>query len=123
MKRRLIQGTILALVACGVALPSLAADQARDQDRLRTQDQLRDQDIYGSQLMTMQERNEHRAKMRAAKTAEERERIRAEHHEQMKVRAKERGVTLPDAPPAGRGPGMGPGGGGGGMGSGGGGRY
>jgi len=114
MKRRLVQGTILALVACGVALPSLAVDQARDQDRLRTQDQLRDQDIYGSQLMTVQERNEHRAKMRAAKTEQERERIRAEHHEQMKVRAKERGVTLPDVPPAGRGPGTGPGPGGGG---------
>jgi hypothetical protein len=46
--------------------------------------------------------------MRAARTAEERERIRAEHHERMKVHAKERGVTLPDAPPP---HGMGPGGG------------
>ena len=60
--------------------------------------------------MTRQERIEFRAKMRSAKTAEERERIRAEHHEQMMVRAKERGVTLPDEPPA-RGGGMGPGGG------------
>jgi len=48
--------------------------------------------------------------MRAAKTAEEREKIRAEHHERMKVRAKERGVKLPDEPPA-RGGMMGPGGG------------
>jgi hypothetical protein len=65
-----------------------------------------------AQLMTEQERIEHRNKMRAAKTPEERERVRAEHHEQMKARAKERGITLPDQPPAGRGPGMGPGGGG-----------
>ncbi len=120
MQRRFLQWAMVALVASGITLPTLAADQTRDQDRLRTQDQLRDQDIYGSQLMTMQERNEHRAKMRAAKTEQERERIRADHHEQMKVRAKERGVTLPDQPPAGRGPGMGPGGGG--MGPGGGGR-
>ncbi len=129
MKRRLIQGAILALVASGVTVPILAADQTRAQDRTQARDQLRDQDIYGSQLMTPQERDAHRNKMRAAKTGQERERIRAEQHEQMKVRAKERGVTLPDAPPAGRGPGMGPGPGGGmgpgggGMGPGGGGRQ
>lgn len=79
--------------------PLFAADQVRD----RTQDQTQAQDqerIYGSQLMTQQERNEYRARMRAAKTAEEREQIRNEHHEQMKIRAKERGVTLPDTPPA-----------------------
>ncbi|GAB5605891.1 hypothetical protein [Sideroxyarcus sp. TK5] len=103
--------------------PLFAADQVRDQK----QDQMKDQDqerIYGSQLMTQKERNAYRAKMRAAKTAEERERIRNEHHEQMKMRAKERGVTLPDMPPAaGGGMMMGPGGGmrqGGGMGPGGG---
>jgi len=86
-------------------------DQTQDQER-----------IYGSQLMTQDERNAYRAKMRAAKTEQEREKIRNEHHKQMMARAKERGVTLPDVPPAGGGM-MGPGGGmrqGGGMGSGGG---
>ena len=124
MKLRFLQGAILALAASVVTVPVLAADPARDQDQVRTQDQVRDQDIYGSQLMTAQERNEYRTRMRAAKTLEERERIRKEHHEQMKLRAKERGVTLPDEPPAGRGPGSGTGGGmgpgGGGMGPGGG---
>ncbi len=86
-----------------------AADQERTQDMPQTQTQNQDQ-VYGSQLMTRQERAEYRTKLRAAKTAEERERIRNEHHEQMKERAKVRGVTLPDEPPAGRG-GMGPGGG------------
>jgi hypothetical protein len=113
---------MIALVATGVTVPILATDQARAQDQTQARDQIRDQDIYGSQLMTVQERNEYRNKMRSAKTAQERERIRAEHHEQMQVRAKDRGVTLPDQPPAGRGPGMGPGGGGMGPG-GGGGRY
>jgi Flp pilus assembly protein TadD len=108
MKLRFTQGVIIAAMAAGVSLPALAADQTRAQDQTKVQDQ----DIYGSQLMTVQERNEHRSKMRAAKTAQERERVRTEHHEQMKVRAKERGITLPDQPPAGRGPGMGPGGGG-----------
>ena len=67
--------------------------------------------VYGSQIMTQQERNEYRTKMRAAKTAEEREQIRKVHHERMKERAKALGITLPDEPPA-RGGGMGPGGGG-----------
>jgi len=74
--------------------------------------------------MTQQEQTEYRAKMRATKTADEREQIRKEHHLQMQERAKDRGVTLPDEPP-GRGGGMGPsrggmGPGGGGMGPGGG---
>lgn len=58
------------------------------------------QQIYGSQLMTEQERIEHRARMQNAKTAEERERIRLEHHNEMQERAKQRGMTLPDQPPA-----------------------
>ncbi|MEW6163686.1 MAG: hypothetical protein AB1642_01345 [Pseudomonadota bacterium] len=87
--------------------------------------------IFGSQMMTQQERMEYRTRMQAAKTLEEREQIRAEHHAQMVTRAKAQGITLPETPPTmggGRGPGgggMGPGGGGmgpggGGMGPGGG---
>ena len=78
-----------------------------------------DEPIYGSQLMTRQERMEHRTKMNAAKSVQERDQVRLEHHEQMKLRAKERGVSLPDAPPT-QGMGMGPGRGMGGMGPGGG---
>lgn len=59
--------------------------------------------IYGAQLMTEQERAEFRAKMRSLKTPEERQAFRIQHHEEMKVRAKERGVTIPDEPPM-RGP-------------------
>lgn len=96
-------------------------DRERDRDRDREQDQER---IYGSQMMTPEERDAYRARLRAAKTAEERERIRKEHHELMKKRAQERGVTLPDEPRdwddrgpgrgmgSGMGPGIGPGGGG-----------
>ncbi|MGE5028260.1 MAG: hypothetical protein ACM3JK_07280 [Betaproteobacteria bacterium] len=113
----------LLFLAAGIAVMSSAAmsqDQAQQQDQVRQQDQQR---IYGSQLMTPEERNAYRAKMRSAKTQEEREKIRAEHHEQMKARAKERGIALPDEPPM-KGGGMGRGGGmmapgGGGMGSGG----
>ena len=70
-------------------------------------DQQQQDKIYGSQLMTPQERLEHRNKMLAAKTVEEREQIRKAHHEKMKQRAKKQGITLSDEPPA-RGGGMGP---------------
>lgn len=63
--------------------------------------------IFGSQMMTPDERNAYRQKMLEAKTIEEREQLRAEHHEAMQARARERGVTLPDVPQE-RGPGMGP---------------
>ena len=110
----------LAVGVMSISPLVVGQDQTRQQDQVRTQDQ---EQVYGSQLMTQEERMAYRTKMRAAKTQEERERVRAEHHEQMKVRAKERGVTLPDEPPA-RGGGMSPGGGmgpgGGGMGPGGG---
>jgi hypothetical protein len=87
---------------------AMAADPELSQVKAQTQKQ---EQIYGSQLMTQQERTEHHAKMSAAKTAEEREQIRKEHHEQMKERAKARGVTLPGKPVIGRG-GKGPGDGG-----------
>lgn len=110
MKRKLMVSALAAALSLPVGL-TFAADQQEQ--------------IYGSQLMTQQERNEYRTNMQAAKTAEEREQIRNEHHERMKERARAQGVTLPDEPPA-RGGGMGPGGGGkgpggGGMGPGGGG--
>lgn len=63
--------------------------------------------MYGHQLMTEQERAEQMARMRAVATEEEREQIRAEHHEQMQERARQQGIDLPDVPMA-RG-GMGPG--------------
>ena len=96
--------------------PAFAADA-----QVQKQSQAEEQ-IYGSQLMTQQERAEHQIKMRNAKTSEAREQVRAQHHKEMQVRAKQQGVTLPDEPPAaGMGGGMGPGGGmGGGTGSGGG---
>lgn len=121
MKRPLM----VSALATALSLPTgfaLAADPEPAPAKAQTPEP---EPIYGSQLMTQQERTEYRAKMSAAKTVEEQEQIRKEHHEQMKERAQAHGVTLPDEPPA-RGGGMGPGGGGmgpggGGMGPGGGG--
>ncbi|TPG04954.1 hypothetical protein EAH75_02195 [Rhodanobacter glycinis] len=94
-------------------------DQLRTQDRTTLKDRSQ---IYGSQLMTPAERRAYRDQMRNLKTAQEREALRKQHHEQMQKRAAERGMRLPDMPP-GQGAGMGPGGGmgrGAGMGPGGG---
>jgi len=115
----------LLLLAAGVIQ---AADQAQDRTRLQEQEQKQEQmqeqaqertrlrePIYGSQLMSEQEREQHRAQIRNLKTEQEREAYRLEHHKRMQARAKERGITLPDEPPAkpgrmGAGSGMGAGG-------------
>jgi hypothetical protein len=115
---------IASALLAGLSATALAQDQARDQEKRQTREQIRDQDIYGHQLMTPKERNDYRAKMRAAKTEQERGQYVKEHHERMQARAKERGMRLPDEPSE-RGKDMGPrdgmGPGGGGMGPGGGG--
>ncbi len=94
MKQLLITSTLASVLALS-GLPAIAI-AAQDGS----------QQMYGSQLMTPQERAEHREKMRNAKTEEERNQIRSENHARMQKRAKEQGVTLPDSPPTG-GAGMG----------------
>ena len=94
---------MLALAAAMCAMlgvnVSVAAEQAPVQQK--TQDKAQKPEvIYGSQLMTPQERTEYRAKMRSLKTQEERESLRMEHHQKMQERAKAMGKTLPDMPPA-----------------------
>lgn len=118
---RLILAAAFSLLAAGKSASTLAQDQTRDQtrDQLKdqtgdqTQDRIRDQDrlrdpIYGSQLMTQQERATYQAKMRTLKTEQEREAYRLEHHIQMQERARVQGVTLPETPQNLR-PRMGPG--------------
>lgn len=67
--------------------------------------------IFGSQLMTQEERLQFRTQMQNATSVEEREKIRIQHRELMLERAKAQGVTLSDTPMmmrngAGKGPGM-----------------
>lgn len=108
MLQKVIPQMLLALLLFAVASAILAGSET----------------VYGWQLMSEQERTEHRAMMRSMKTEEEREAYRREHHARMQERAKQQGVTLPEGPEP-RGKGMGRGmGSGGGMGPGrGGGRY
>lgn len=103
--------TAIAIAVLALSASAGAQEQTRDQDQLRDQQQsqqrLQDRDIYGSHLMTREERDQHRNTMGNARTAQERERIQAEHHQHMQARAKERGVTLPDMPAHMRGQGAG----------------
>jgi hypothetical protein len=85
---------LLAGFMTASALMSVGVDVLA-QDQVRTQVQ-----IYGSQLMTPAERTEYQSKMRALKTDKERDAFRLDHHDKMKVRAAEKGVTLPNTPPA-----------------------
>lgn len=78
---------------------SVAADQVQAQQKTQSKAQ-KPELIYGSQLMTTQERTEYRAKMRSLKTKEERDALRMEHHQKMQERAKAMGKTLPDMPTA-----------------------
>ena len=117
MNKKMTLSVVALFLSTGLAT---AADQAP------VQNQVQAQQTVGRKLMTDEERSEQRTKMQSAASREEKEKIRAEHHEKMKERAKKKGVTLPDNPPAGgmgggRMGGMGQGGmGGGGMGQGGG---
>ena len=102
LKKMVMLSVITATLALSFGV-AVAADQERKQ-QVQTQER-----IYGSQMMmTPQEREEYRLKMRAAKTAKKREQLRKKHHERIKKQAKERGIILPDEAPA-RGGGMGPG--------------
>ncbi len=51
--------------------------------------------IFAPPLMTEEEQKAFRAKLRGAKSQEERERIRAEHRRELHLRAQEKGIVLP----------------------------
>ena len=63
------------------------------------------EEVYGWNMMTEQERIQHRETMSNLKTNKERERYQTEHHNKMMERAKERGLSMPDMPMH-QGPGM-----------------
>lgn len=85
-------------------------DQDRDRDRLQTSRVVEDQ-LASLSLLTSAERTQMQAQMRAATTAEERNRIRAEHQKLIQERAREMGIEAPMG--NGQGPGAGQGGQGG----------
>lgn len=110
-----ISQMLVFVIAGLLMLPTgmvIAADEKQKPEQAKQQVQVQEQDkmIYGWQLMTPQERKEHRAKMLSLKTEQERLAYQNEHHKLMQQRAKERGLSIPDHPMrqgAGRGSGQG----------------
>ena len=80
-----ITGSVLACVLTVAAGPLIAHDQSLHQQQVQQQER-----IYGSELMSDEERAEYREKMTAAHTEQERNKIRMDNHKQMKDRARER---------------------------------
>lgn len=95
MAIRVLLAPALSIALMMYSCFALAAEQERVQENMQTQQQ-----VTGKELMTAQERAEHHARMQAATTQEERQQIRRKQHELMKERAKERGLSIPDEPPA-----------------------
>jgi hypothetical protein len=91
------------LILLGLSLAAMwsAAVQADDKVQTKDREQKQVQQTTGREMMTPEERQNQRIKMRSAKTRAEREKMREEHHEEMKERAKEEGKSLPENPPAG----------------------
>ena len=110
---KFIKSSVIAFTAV-VVLGGYAFAEEKSQQKSTEQYQLQQRDMYGWELMTDQERTEHRNKMRSFKTEREREQYRMEHHKMMQQRAEEQGGKLHDMPSTGQGTGMGKGGGGGG---------
>ena len=95
---------IMLLLTTSLLSSSLVMAQDQTQDQLRDQEQEQDRDqlhrqVYGWDLMTPEERIQHRETMRNMNTEEERETYRMEHHQRMQERAHQRGVALPPYQP------------------------
>lgn len=80
-------------------------DQDRDQDRQRAHLQdpmsMSDAEIYGSELMTAEERNHYRKQLKTSTTAKSREQYQLQHEAKMQQRALQQGKDLV---PPGQGP-------------------
>lgn len=84
------------LIVCLLALltvftgPVYASDQAKIQNSA--------QQVYGSQLMSAEERLQYHQQLRVLQTEQEKEQFRIQHHHKMQERAKALGKTLPEQP-------------------------
>jgi hypothetical protein len=81
-------------------------DRVRDRDRVNdpAQDRKQDRDQDRGELMNAQERNQYREQLRITESdPKARSQFMKQHQEKMQLRAKEKGVNLPDPPADGSG--------------------
>jgi hypothetical protein len=98
MRQGLLITALTGALVCPVGVVA-ATDQDPTQQKAQQQiDATTKKTAYGSELLTSEENSQYRAKLRAANTAEERDKVRNEYQALMQERAKERGVTLIDRP-------------------------
>ena len=93
--------TLIAASAAAVILAAAADSAGQAQVRQREQVQQRTQEragkreiIPGSELMSAAEREDYRRRYAAAKTGEEKDKVRAAHVKEMEERARLRGLQL-----------------------------
>ena len=104
MKDKILSVVCLFILIMGSAIadkgkpyPSKGSGPMMDGHGSMMNDNWQGQRAYGWQLMTEEERLQHRERMHSAKSYEEQEQYWQEHREEMLKRAKERGVELPDS--------------------------
>lgn len=86
--------------------PAQDRKRDRDQDRTHAPDEVQNgnQGIYGGELMNAQERKQYREQLRLTETdPKARSQFMKQHQEKMQLRAREKGVDLPDPPAEGSG--------------------
>lgn len=91
--------TCIALTSTVAMAQTAPAPAPIEQPRLQPDQRPILQRNNGRPPMSKEERNEYHDKMRAAQTKEEREKLRQEHHDKMKERAKAQGLKAPEEPP------------------------
>lgn len=104
--RLALHASAAAVVGLLWATGSIAQTQVQ-QSQPGLQDQPEREIIYCSELMTHEEREAYRQRMRRAGSAEEREQLRAAHQAEMQARARQKG-NEGLCKPKGRGGGQGP---------------
>ena len=95
MKNRLMAAFVLLPLLTGVAWAQVGPNAVEKREL-----------IYCADLMTHEEREAYRAKMQAARSLEEKTKIRAAHQADMQARAASQGRTG-ECKPQGQGPGLG----------------
>lgn len=85
LKHTVLATAAAALLAMGLAPAHAQGDPPAPKREVR---------VYGEEVMTPQERQAYVDKMRAAKTPEERAKLRNEHRAEMQKRAQDKGITL-----------------------------
>lgn len=81
--------------------PSQDRDRTQDRTHVPDQAKLGANGVYGSELMSTEERNQYSEQLRMTDSNPQAQaKLKAEHKEKMQVRAKQQGVTIDNAPGA-----------------------